>query len=218
MFFNSDKWDFFRYKCQERWESFRLGFGERFSRKRGGGYRYGRMAAFRYWINDHHHLPMILCGVSMFVLVLVIAVNMIPDRTQPLVRKDGKGWYYDLNTGELFAGEKGMIPPVAAPSGELPDGGDAGVAAHVITYVDDSTEGDLVVAYLERLSMVAKMEIEESVASGRSTGKPWHYGLSVKRPGDGEWYPANSSGGRKIIHGAYRKNSAGQSPRVCFPD
>lgn len=215
-----NKWEYFRYKCQERWEEFKLTFSERFSRKDSGGYRgykHGKMSAFRDWINEHHHIPMILCGVSIFVMVVVLTIWMAPDKTQPVVKEDTKAWYYDLNTAKLFAGEKGLIPPVKAPSGPLADGTDAGVIAHVITYVDDPTETDLVVVYLETLTVDARLQMEESVATGKSSGKPWHYGRSVKRPKDSKWHPANSDEARKIIHEVSQTNAAGQSPWYSFP-
>ncbi|MBW8034880.1 MAG: hypothetical protein FVQ79_04360 [Planctomycetes bacterium] len=216
MSFKTNKWEHFRYKCQERWEGFKQGFVERFSRKDSGvyrGYKHSRMSAFRDWVNKYHHLPMILCGVSMFILLFVAAMQMVPEKTQPSMRKDSKQWYYDLNTGELFVGKKGLIPPVESPSGALADGTDAGVLAHVRTYADDPKASDLVVVYLETLSVEAKLEMEECVALGKSSDKPWYYGRSVKRPGDSEWYPVNSAEARTIIQSVSEKNSAGQSPR-----
>lgn len=221
MSFKTDKWEHFRYKCQERWAEFKHGFVERFSREGDGiyrGYKHGKISAFRDWMNGHHHLPMILCGVSVFILLVVMTLQVIPDKTQPSVMKNDKAWYYDLNTGELFAGKKCLVPPVESPSGALADGTNAGVIAHVITYADDPEASDLVVVYLETLSVGAKLEMEECVAFGKPSDKPWYYGRSVKRPDDSEWYQANGAEARTIIQGVSARNSAGQSPRSSFPE
>lgn len=90
------------------------------------------------------------------IAVIVIAIGVLIWRLQssgpkvaaPPPREPVPVYFYDLNTGELFAGRSNQVPPIEAPSGPLPDGSPAGVGAYVIEYVD--APGERHIVYLER--------------------------------------------------------------------
>ncbi len=70
-------------------------------------------------------------------------------------------WFYDLNTGELFAAEASRLPPIDAPSGGLPDAdaSPAGVLANVIRIEGGDTRE---VAYLQTYTAEARQLLESS--------------------------------------------------------
>ncbi len=116
-----------------------------------------------------------------------------------------KLWFYDLNTGELFAGDVAELPPIAAPSGDLKNasGTPAGVLASVIRIEGDETKK---IAFLQAYTPEAKQMIEAARAS--QGGSPADYekimtGTMVAMPpakaGDPvKWVSMSSPDGYKI--------------------
>lgn len=115
-----------------------------------------------------------------------------------------KLWFYDLNTGELFAGNVAELPPIAAPSGDFM-GGPAGVLASVIK-IEGSSEKK--VAFLQTYSPQAKQMIEASRKGQDKGGAPANDGeimagtliaLPPAKPGDPiKWVSMSSPDGSKI--------------------
>jgi len=116
-----------------------------------------------------------------------------------------KLWFYDLNTGELFAGDVAELPPIAAPSGDLKgaSGQAAGVLASVIRL---EGETDKKVAFLQAYTKEAKEMIQNSRQN--QGGAPADYekimagtmvALPPKTPGDKiNWVAMSSPDGYKI--------------------
>jgi hypothetical protein len=91
-----DIWMFFRlpdwlgYEIQHRWEQ--------------------TAVDTRRWINAKPRLIMSVAGASVLVLVVTIGL-LLPGKTVK-VQEYKKGWFYDLNTGELFAAKADLIEPL----------------------------------------------------------------------------------------------------------
>ncbi len=79
-----------------------------------------------------------------------------------------KLWFYDLNTGELFAGDVAELPPIAAPSGDLQgaaSGTPAGVLASVIKI---EGQDERKVAFLQQYQPDAKAAIASARENARA--------------------------------------------------
>lgn len=93
-----------------------------------------------------------------------------PTAVAPPPKRTGQVWYYDLNTGQLFTGKIEDVAPIDAPSGPLPDGGQAGVKAYVFSYGDCDDENQRVVGWLERASVNTKKVLTESKSDPQGAG------------------------------------------------
>lgn len=127
------------------------------------------------------------------------------------VMDDGGGdgpkklWFYDLNTGELFAGDVAELPPIAAPSGDLKNasGTPAGVLASVIKIEGDEAKK---IAFLQAYTNEAKKMIEASRQSQGSAPADYEkimagtmVALPPAKPGDAiKWVAMSSPDGYKI--------------------
>jgi len=141
-------------------------------------------------------------------------------------------WYYDLNTGQLFAAPLGEIPPIAAPSGPLPDGSPAGVRAHVYG-CGDCSEANRTIAYLEtytpedrqRLQALLKIQFGKeppSADSGFMAGPEdgillAGQGSLVKRPEDADWVRRIHPEGQALVSDSLPRCHAGVFPLECRP-
>lgn len=122
-----------------------------------------------------------------------------------------KIWFFDLNTGQLFAGNVNDVPPIVAPSGDYkngPPGTPAGVLACVIK-IEGCNERKIV--FIETFSpqiqelalnkrrennLAISPEEEVKIRSGTFVAVP------PENPGDPvRWVVMSSSEGNKIIMG-----------------
>ena len=123
---------------------------------------------------------------------------------------DGGGpkklWFYDLNSGELFAGDVSELPPIEAPSGDLKNaktGTAAGVLASVIKI---EGQEDRTIAYLQQYSPEAKEIIRvsrENPSTDSANNETIMAGILVAlppaKPGDAiKWVAMNGPDGYKI--------------------
>lgn len=92
---------------------------------------------------------------------LILAIAILAIAAALVVMRDNKGgnsgagptsqaWYYDVDTGQLFAGASAMIPPVDAPSGP-----GNGVRAHIYT-CGACEPGEWQIVYLQSMTERAK--------------------------------------------------------------
>ena len=88
----------------------------------------------------------------------------------PPPKRTGQAWYYDLNVGQIFTGNSTEVAPIDAPSGPLPDGGQAGVKAYVFSYGDCADESQRFIAWLERAIPNAKKVVEQSRTNPTGAG------------------------------------------------
>lgn len=111
-----------------------------------------RVNQVRSWINRWSSqvtvVAIVLLGLALFI---VIKTGRPAGYSTPV-----SVYYYDLNTGELFAALSTEIPPIEAPSGPLPNGKPAGVRAFVYSCGDCSDPAQRRVAWLEKYTARAK--------------------------------------------------------------
>ena len=171
-----------------------------------------KAAGLRKWINRRD--PRIIIGITVvtvvFFLIIIISLLSGPEIAEIIEYK--KSWYYDLNTGELFAARKGLIPPVEAPSGPLPDGSPAGVKAHVFTYVPEPNESELFIGFLETSDPNADVNSRTSAMQKTNSAASWGQGKLFRRVEDKKWVLGSSKEGRAILEEALLPNDEGERP------
>lgn len=175
-----------------------------------------RLPTLRRWINEYPRVVFSVAAASVMLLLAVVIWLSIPDKPPPTVTIE-KEWYYDLNTGKLFTAEKGLEPPIEAPSGPLPDGKPAGVRAYVLSYVYEPNESERFVAFLETTAtpeVLAKLPKRRDSASAV---KKWGKGKMVRKVDDKLWIPADSRLGQQILEEAFAPNKNGERPTYCPP-
>ena len=162
----------------------------------------------REWMNNNSALVTIIA-----VVVLVICLGLI------FLQMGGPGrariteqYYYDLNTGKLFAAEATATPPIDAPSGPFNDA-PGGVKAYV--YACESCPGGLTgmtaeqvrqegatIAYLEVYPLEAKQAME-AAANATEAPPPGVYEAQqanlVKAPQGQEWAKMYSRQGMQLM-------------------
>lgn len=194
--FGQDK--YLRYKIWDQWE--RLGI--------------------RNWINKN---PKIVIGVSaaaVFMFLVIVIAQLMPYRP-PIISQTSKAWFYDLNTDKLFITDGDRIPPIQAPSGQLPDGQPAGVKAYVFSYFHDPNESERFIGYLKKYTSEGKKIISSFRESGDKVTeeliKQLNNNRFVRRLDDDHWFLADSSEGRVILEQVSIINEMGQIPYYCPP-
>ena len=195
MFFKLPDLQYFRYEIKERLE--RL--------------------AVRKWINQN---PKIIIGITVVCgfVFLVIVIGLLSHGKVPKVKEYKKAWFYDLNTGKLFIAKSGLIPPIKAPSGPLPNGKPAGVKAHVLTYAYEPNESERFIGFLETTDPNAEKDISESARPRTDSAKSWGQGKLICRVHDKLWVPGSSNEGRAIMEEVYLPNENGERARYCPPE
>ena len=143
-------WEYIRYDLLRRWEQ----------------------AAIRRRINRNPRVVIAITAAAVFILLVTLIWLALPDGTGQLEIVK-KGWFYDLNSGQLFTTRYNARPPVKAPSGPLPGGGRAGVKAYVLTYVDEPNESQWFIAFLETTEpdvIKPTLPDEGTTAAGEASG------------------------------------------------
>jgi hypothetical protein len=194
--------DWFKIELQEKWER----LSERL-----------RLPTVRRWINEYPTVTVSVAGASGMLLLAIVIWLLIPDKPPPQVVTIEKEWYYDLNTGKLFTAEKGLEPPIDAPSGPLPDGKPAGVRAYVLSYVYEPNESERFIAFLETTAtpeILAKLPKRRDSVSAM---KKWAKGKMIRKVDDKLWIPADSKLGQQILEEAFAPNKNGERPTYCRP-
>ncbi|MHC4741042.1 MAG: hypothetical protein ACYS8Z_03975 [Planctomycetota bacterium] len=170
----------------------------------------------RKWINDNPVIVVALAGASVLLLLIVIVKLSWPEHV-PQVAEPEKEWYYDLNTGELFAAKRGLTPPIDAPSGPLPDGSPAGVRAYVLSFVSDPNEDERFIAFLEIADPNAG-ELADRRGPKLTPAMRWGRGRLLRRVDDEQWVQGDSTEGQIIFRDALTPNERGQRPRYYLPE
>lgn len=189
MAFRIPEWKYLKYDIQELWSRLSI----------------------RKWVNTNPRIIILVTNVSVIILIVVI-FGMV--RSSGVMKFDNyrKDWYYDLNTGQLFAKDKDLLPPISAPSGPLPNGGPAGVKAYVFSYVKDPNNSERFIGFLE-------INDPNYTVIKNSSGEPrkWGEGKLIRRIEDKTWYRADSKQGREILKQALTPNKEGENPYYCPP-
>ena len=174
--------------------------------------RYERLRV-RETINDNPGMVTVLACVSVLLLVVVLGL-VRRSSSGPQYEEGSKAWFYDVNTGKLFAAGSRKAGPIEAPSGPLPEGGPAGFRANVYSYVLDPNEAELFVGFLEKPN---PREGSREEAPDRSDFDEWARATSIRRIDSNDWVPATSSGGEDIMAETARPNEKGQTPIYHVP-
>jgi hypothetical protein len=141
--------------------------------------------------------PFLALAIITFSIFAAVVISMLGDGAPPPLTPPNSEWYYDLNTGKLFAAEEGLTPPIDAPSGPSADGSAAGVRAHVFTYVEEPNESEYYIGFIET----------------QDTG-----GMKlIRRVPDPNWQPVDSPQGRTIITEAFVPDANGEPPSQYYP-
>jgi len=188
------------YTLQEKWED----LSERL-----------RLPEAREWINGNPQFVVSAALISGIVLLTIGMWLLIPDKPAP-VQTIEEEWFYDLNTGKLFTAEKGLTPPIEAPSGPQPDGEPAGVRAYVLAYKPNESEP--FIGFLETSAPNDVKTRWPTRPMRRSAATQWGWGKFLRRIEDERWVPADSSQGRQIFDEAFAPNADGERPIYCRPE
>lgn len=151
----------------------------------------------RPWIQRHPRAVIATTGVSLVIMLVVLGAEAL---SGPAAISAGKVWYFDLNTGELFAARDGQTPPIAAPSGPQPDGAAAGVRAYVFACGDCGNKSERFVGYLQVYSLESKQPYLRRVEDGQD-----------------KWVLAGDAEAIKIAKEAQDRCGEGKRPRRCEP-
>jgi hypothetical protein len=194
--------DWLKYELREKWEG---------SRERL------RLPGLRDWVNEHPGAVKTVAGVSALLLVVVAIQQFRPDEP-PVVEVPEKEWYYDLNTGKLFAAERGLTSPIKAPSGPTPDSEKAGVRAYVLSYVGEPNEAERFIGFLQTVATEEMLANAPKRPRTPSAANQWARGKMIRRVADEDWVLADSEEGRKIREEAFAPNENGETPTYVRPD
>ncbi len=193
--------DWLRFEMREKWERLQDRCKE---------------LALRRWINDNPKIVIAITTVSACVLLLVVIMLLWPGKTVTIELGE-KEWFYDLNTGKLFAAKKGLTPPIEAPSGPLPNGRPAGVRAYVLTYAYEPNESERFIGFLETTDPRGGDESPPSGEGYASGARQWAKDKLIRTVEDERWVPADSRLGQAIFQKAFIPNENGERPYYCPP-
>ncbi len=157
------------------------------------------------WLRIAKRRPVLtICVAAVPVIIILFLIVTLPTMKQSAIPEViNKEWYYDLNTGDLFASKSGQTPPIEAPSGPHEDGMLAGVRAYV--FYKNGDEKNMIIGFLEK---------EQTVETNHSDDANVPVSLKLIKKVDGaEWVPANSEQGRAIA----REYFSGKSYTKCQP-
>ena len=158
------------------------------------------------------------------LVVLILALGWMV-QTSMLNRYNSadvpNAWFYDLNTGELFEAKSNAIPPIDAPSGNLPNGEPAGVRAKVFACGDRSDPAKQFVGWLEKLTPEAKQAIVQGQTgegmSSSSSSIGYLEGLLVRSADGDRWVSANSREAMRLFQSPRDRCPKGEVLSPCFP-
>jgi hypothetical protein len=172
-----------------------------------------RQLGLRRWLNESPRLVLGMTLLSTLVLTLVLVRALRPASTHAF--QQGKtAWFYDANTGKLFAAGRKQTGPIAAPSGPTLKGEPSGFRAHVYSYVLDPNEADLFVGFLEQPDPFA--------TTGRLTSDmmdmdKWAQGRLIRRAKDKQWVQVTSPEGQTILQELTQPDKKGRTPIYQMP-
>lgn len=164
--------------------------------------------------------------VTALAAALLLVNPLAKDR--PLPGTARSVYYYDLNTGDLFVADAGLIPPIDAPSGMLQGttSTKAGVLAYVFTCGSCSPQ-DRYVAWIEMYTPEAQQALSEQISKkthplanriGSAPAASLVAQVNPAAPGDVKWLGLNSQKGSSIVRQSARRCPNGSAAIPCLPD
>ncbi|MEZ6191078.1 MAG: hypothetical protein R3C45_07265 [Phycisphaerales bacterium] len=136
-----------------------------------------------------------------------------------------RAFFYDLNTGELYAADAGLTPPIDAPSGALrgTDNQKAGVRAYVFT-CRGGTETDRYIAWIETYAPGARPApsgghgpASHPLMQANGSPPPIVARINPDDPADVRWFGSDTPQGLEIIRGNMSACADGSAPVPCVP-
>ena len=195
-----DNWKYFKLRMQERLEILE----ERIH--------------IRQRINTHPKLVVLIALLSGLMLLWVLVPMLLKSAASLPEETHRKVFFYDLNSKALFAADADAVPPIKAPSGDLPNtGGPAGVRAYVFRYpLSEGQENEPFIGWLE----TRDPSINKDVYAKHRTlpGPEWGKGMLVKHPEEKNWTLANTPEGMAIIESARKPDYNGRFPQSIWPE
>ena len=175
------------------------------------------------WMNRHSH---IVAPAAIVILMIAVLSILFYDDSEDMQRHAYRH-FYDLNTGEVFIADRGLIPPIGAPSqGE-------GVRVYMIGCGHcDQTQ----IGWLEKYSDEGKVALQTTelgdaqLMQGIDTDVPQVSGLTHEsaerisrghmmplaptRRGEASVWVSHADDGGRVTQEAYRRCGK-QLPRIC---
>jgi hypothetical protein len=169
---------------------------------------------FRGWVNDHP-VPIVAIAVVFVLIGLSAVTGYLSEESEEAIDHGEKGWFYDLNTGKLFVGNKDAKVPIKAPSGPLADGKAAGVRAYVLSYSSKQrpSKSERFIGFLETVDPKAKGGRRKN--SGAR--KAWAAGKLIRKVDDEEWVSADGAEGQELLKEVFAVNESGERPHYVWP-
>lgn len=175
--------------------------------------------SFRDTINNNPAVGLIIAVVVVGVAIFVLRGNARP-------ADNPQAYFYDLETGQLFAGLKTDVPPIDAPSGA-----GNGVQATVMSCGSCDNPDERFVAWISRFDpqvqdMVRRMN--ESANPVDADGNPIdvmyvnsHAYIAVapeSAGGEVDWISINAPQAQTIRQAPYDKCAQGTVVKTCIPE
>lgn len=169
------------------------------------------------WRDCLNQFPRLVIAVTVITLLVLVAVFW-EIRTSgggaPVSEGSPYAWFYDLNTNNLFRAARNKLGPIEAPSGPLANGEEAGVRAHVYSYVMDPNAEELFVGFLEKP--------DPNTPGKRPTWRrgdfdKWTRYRVIRRVEDTSWVPAASEAGQAILQSLIHPSAEGLTAQYQLP-
>jgi len=185
-----------------------------------------RGAASR-WRGLIHQHPLLAGGGAAGLLALAGLIALVATRPAAEVELvEQRAYFFDLNTGRVFAAGAEQIAPIPGPTGDQPNHQPAGVRAFVFS-CGACKESDWKVGYIEMYTAEAKAAAERAQPAKsepvmdpaeaflrRVTATP---GRLVRVVEASEWVEAATPEGEVIIRQAGGTCPGGRPPIQCLP-
>lgn len=135
-----------------------------------------------------------------------------------------KAYFYDLNTGELFASDANRVPPIDAPSGALHGTTDAKAGVLAYVFKCDDAGHEHFIAWLETYKPETQRALMQSAQNkqhplARTAGgmSPLVARVNPDAPGKVQWVDANTPAGAEILRGGAKPCPDGSAPIPLIP-
>lgn len=162
--------------------------------------------SLREWVNNNS-----MVGTILAVVVLAVALGVVALQFRgPGPGTETQVYFWDMETGELFAGGANEAPPIEAPSGG------EGVRAHLFSCGACTPEEWF--GYLERHTEEARRLQEDRTVRPddpdvRAFLQENHL---IRELGEDRWVSMTSSAGQRIQR-EVRERCGGERPTLCMP-
>jgi hypothetical protein len=164
------------------------------------------------WREELRENPIIMQSIAIIAIVGA-SIAIIVQLTPSSATLEREGYFYDLNTGELFAAPLNATPPIQSPTDSA--GGLNGAKAYVFTCSD--CDDEQFIAYLKKFP---EDMLDEIAAQQEEIEIPQDDFMEilalVRKPDGDEWYSEDSPEAEQIFEDL--RNRCPETIRACYPD